>query len=144
MPSAKVGRVPHPQAPHLYPLVLFAGGKARPLVSGGIFNRGLCMDDHRVDKVPGNELVGPRYELYFMSLQAAIAGLGVALVPEYDLGDDLSSGRLVIPVKHTCPSDRAYYLAHPEQKAESPALAAFRNWLLEQTRPLREAGPRGT
>jgi DNA-binding transcriptional LysR family regulator len=34
---------------------------------------------------PGNELVGPRYELSFMSLQAAIVGLGVALVPEYDL-----------------------------------------------------------
>lgn len=89
--------------------------------------------------VPGNELVGPRYELFFMSLQAAIGGLGVALVPEYDLGDDLASGRLIIPVKHICPSDRAYYLTHPEGKADSPALAAFRTWLLEQTQAAREA-----
>jgi DNA-binding transcriptional LysR family regulator len=67
-----------------------------------------------------------------MSLQAAIVGLGVALVPEYDLGDDLASGRLVIPVKHTCPSDRAYYLVSPEHKSESPVLGAFRAWLLGQ------------
>lgn len=84
--------------------------------------------------VPGNELVGPRYELFFMSLQAATVGLGVALVPEYDLGDDLRTGRLVIPVKHTCPSDRAYYLVTPEHKSENPVLGLFRSWLLAQVR----------
>ncbi len=81
---------------------------------------------------PGKELAGPRYELYFMSLQAATVGLGVALVPEYCLGDDIASGRLVIPVKHAAPSDRAYYLVSPEHKAESPVLAVFRDWVLGQ------------
>jgi len=81
---------------------------------------------------PGNELAGPRYELFFMSLQAAIEGLGVALVPEYDLGDDLESGRLLIPVKHRCPGDRSYYLANPEEKTDSHVLTVFRNWLLKQ------------
>jgi len=84
--------------------------------------------------MPGNELAGPRYELFFMSLQAAIVGLGVALVPEYDLGDDLTSGRLIIPVKHFCPSDRAYYLSTPERKAGNPVLEIFRNWLIEEVR----------
>lgn len=82
--------------------------------------------------LPGNELAGPRYELFFMSLQAAIVGLGVALVPEYDLGDDLASGRLVIPVNHLCPSDRAYYLSTPERKAGNPVLETFRAWLLAE------------
>jgi LysR family glycine cleavage system transcriptional activator len=81
---------------------------------------------------PGKELVGPRYELYFMSLQAATVGLGVALVPEYCLGDDIASGRLIIPVKHAAPSDRAYYLVSPEHKAESPVLGVFRDWVLGQ------------
>ena len=81
---------------------------------------------------PGTELAGPRYELYFMSLQAATVGLGIALVPEYDLGDDIESGRLIIPVKHAAPSDRAYYLATPEHKAESPVLGAFKSWVQEQ------------
>ncbi len=71
---------------------------------------------------PGNELVGPRYELFSMSLQAAIVGLG----------DDLASGRLVIPVKHAWPSDRAYYLVSPEHKSENPLLGVFRGWLLGQ------------
>jgi DNA-binding transcriptional LysR family regulator len=82
--------------------------------------------------VPGNELVGPRYELFFMSLEAALRGLGVALVPEYDLGDDVASGRLVIPVDRASLSDRAYYLACPEGKSEDSVFATFRAWLLGQ------------
>ncbi len=81
---------------------------------------------------PQGDLVGPRYELFSMSLQAAAVGLGVALVPEYDLADELAAGRLVVPVKHHCPSDRAYYLATPESKAGDPLLAVFRAWLLRQ------------
>ena len=84
--------------------------------------------------VSGNEMVGPRYELFSMSLQAAAVGLGVALVPEYALGDDLESGRLVIPVRHACPSDRAYYLVSPEHKSENPVLELFRDWLLRACR----------
>jgi LysR family glycine cleavage system transcriptional activator len=86
--------------------------------------------------VPGNELVGPRYELFFMSMQAAAVGLGVALVPEYDLADDLATGRLIIPVPHAAPSDRAYYLVSPEHKNENPVLGTFRTWLLEQSRAM--------
>lgn len=82
---------------------------------------------------PGNELVGPRYELFFMSLQAASVGLGVALVPEYDLTDDVATGRLIIPVPHAAPSDRAYYLVSPEHKNENPVLDIFKHWLLEQS-----------
>ena len=81
----------------------------------------------------GNERSGPRYELFFMSLQAAAVGLGVALVPEYYIDDDVEAGRLVIPVRHTFSSDRAYYLVSPEQKLSNPALVAFRSWLLEET-----------
>lgn len=85
-----------------------------------------------VGYMPGNELAGPRYELFFMSLQAAVVGLGVALVPEYDLGDDLASGRLVVPVRQACPSDRAYYLSTPERKASNPSLEIFQAWLLDE------------
>jgi DNA-binding transcriptional LysR family regulator len=81
---------------------------------------------------PRHELVGPRYELFSMSLQAATVGLGVALVPEYDLDDELVCGRLIIPNSRSCPSDRGYYFAIPERKAEDPLLVALRNWLMEQ------------
>ncbi|HWH82568.1 MAG TPA: LysR substrate-binding domain-containing protein [Burkholderiaceae bacterium] len=91
-----------------------------------------------VGHLPGNELAGPRYELFFMSLQAATVGLGVALVPEYDLGDDLAAGRLVIPVRHLCPSDRAYYLSTPERKAGNPSLEIFRAWLIGEMGAYKE------
>ncbi|MBV5291458.1 MULTISPECIES: transcriptional regulator GcvA [Curvibacter] len=94
-----------------------------------------------VGHLPGNELAGPSYELFFMSLEAAAVGLGVALVPEYDLGSDIDSGRLIIPIHHVCPSDRAYYLAYPEHKAESPTLKLFKTWLVEETRDLGAASP---
>lgn len=81
---------------------------------------------------PQMDLVGPRYELFSMSLQAATVGLGVALVPEYDLADELAAGRLIVPVAHRCPSDRAYYLATPQNKQADPLLMALRTWLLAQ------------
>ena len=77
-----------------------------------------------------------------MSLEAAAVGLGVALVPEYDLGADLASGRLVIPCHHACPSDRAYFLAYPEHKAESAPLRAFRTWAIDEAQ--RDAAARTT
>lgn len=81
---------------------------------------------------PQVDLVGPRYELFSMSLQAAAVGLGVALVPEYDLDDELAAGRLVVPVKHDCPSDRGYYFVTPQNKSSDSLLAVFREWLLDQ------------
>jgi DNA-binding transcriptional LysR family regulator len=81
---------------------------------------------------PRHELVGPRYELFSMSLKAATVGLGVALVPEYDLDDELTAGRLIIPNQRPCPSDRAYYFVTPQRKENDPLLAALRGWLMRQ------------
>ncbi|HEX6811743.1 MAG TPA: hypothetical protein VF384_08985 [Planctomycetota bacterium] len=56
-----VVQVPYPADPlkeqNHGDLLLFAGTAGRPPVAGGVFNRALCMDDHKVEKVPGNELV---------------------------------------------------------------------------------------
>ena len=91
------------------------------------------------------DLMGPRYELFSMSLQAAMVGLGVALVPEYDIADELAAGRLVVPVDHRCPSDRAYYFAAPENKSSDVLLAGFKGWLLDQVRSgPKVPGPAGT
>jgi hypothetical protein len=35
----------------------------------------------------------------------------------------------------------AYYLVTPRATAERPVVKAFRDWLLEETRPIREAEP---
>jgi DNA-binding transcriptional LysR family regulator len=82
--------------------------------------------------VPGHELVGPRYELFSMSLQAALVGMGVALVPDHAAADEIAAGRLVVPVPHVGPSDSAYFFVSPERSSEQPVIAALRGWLVEQ------------
>jgi DNA-binding transcriptional LysR family regulator len=78
----------------------------------------------------GDELAGPRYELFSMSLQAAIAGMGVALVPDYSAVRHLESGELIVPYPHPFTDGRAYYLAEPVGK-QGPVLERFKSWLLE-------------
>jgi DNA-binding transcriptional LysR family regulator len=87
-------------------------------------------------------LAGPRYELFSISLQAAIAGLGVALVPDYLAAPAIAAGLLVQPARRAS-SALAYYLVTPADPAESPALAELRQWLLdERDAQLSPAAPR--
>lgn len=83
------------------------------------------------------DLRGPRYELFSMLAQAAMHGMGVALIPPLLIQRELAEGRLIVPLQHAYLSDKAYYLIVPERKAESAALRAFRDWLLEQAQAYR-------
>ncbi|CAI07811.1 LysR family transcriptional regulator [Aromatoleum aromaticum] len=88
-----------------------------------------------------HDLTGARHELFTMLAQAAMYDMGVALIPPFLIQEELDSGRLVIPFRHGYLSDKAYYLIIPERKAETTALAAFRDWLLEAAAEYRvEAG----
>ena len=81
-----------------------------------------------------HDLNGPRYELFSMLSQAAVHGMGVALIPRFLIEDELSDGRLIIPMSHQWRNQRAYYLVHPEHQAESERLKLFQHWLLAQAR----------
>ncbi len=83
------------------------------------------------------DLRGPRYELFSMLAQAAMHGMGVALIPPLLIQRELAEGRLIVPLEHAYLSDKAYYLIVPERKAESAALRAFRDWLLAQAQAYR-------
>lgn len=80
------------------------------------------------------DMSGPRYELFSMLAQAAMHEMGVALIPPFLIQRDLDEGRLVIASPHRYLSDKAYHLVIPERKAESAALQALRDWLIEQTK----------
>lgn len=68
--------------------------------------------------------------------QTAVEGQGVALGNTSLVGDDLASGRLVKPfdLSLKAPSLFAYYLVAPPASAERPLVAAFRRWVLAETR----------
>lgn len=81
------------------------------------------------------DMAGNRLELFSMLAQAAIEGLGVALIPPFLIQQEIASGRLIALSSHSCPSDKAYHLIVPERKASSPVLVSFRDWLISQARP---------
>lgn len=75
-----------------------------------------------------------RYEHFAMLAQAASAGAGAALLPDYLIEDELRDGRLVTLSEHTLASEGSYYLVFPEEKLEKSAFRKFRDWLLAEAR----------
>jgi LysR family glycine cleavage system transcriptional activator len=73
---------------------------------------------------------GITFDLIFMTVQAAIDGIGVAMGRTSYVEADIAKGRLVVPFKITLPADAGFYLVYPEATADTPKLAAFRQWLL--------------
>lgn len=89
---------------------------------------------------------GLTFDLIFMTLQAAIDGLGVAIGRSTYVEGDLASGRLVTPFKIRLPADAGFYLVAPEANSELRKLRVFREWILAtvqgQTEPTRIARKR--
>lgn len=84
------------------------------------------------------DMAGPRFELFSMHTEAAIQGIGIALIPRLLIEDELTR-RVLIPVsQHDYLSDRSYYVIYPEQKADSASLGIFCDWIEGQARIYRE------
>jgi LysR family glycine cleavage system transcriptional activator len=73
------------------------------------------------------------YGHFFMSLQAALEGRGVALVPSALTEDDVDAGRLAIPFDFPVESQGDYYLLCRSQQYHTDRIRRFREWLLGQT-----------
>jgi DNA-binding transcriptional LysR family regulator len=84
---------------------------------------------------------GQRYELFSMLVEAARAGLGVALVPRFFVLAELANQELVIPNEMSLRNDKGYYLVYPESKQNAPLLQPFKEWLLGIARAYRGTGP---
>lgn len=75
---------------------------------------------------------GMIFDQFSTMAQAAIHGLGVALLPTFFAEPYLRSGQLLLASPHTSQSIGSYFLVWPKDKSESPALAAFCTWLKQQ------------
>jgi LysR family glycine cleavage system transcriptional activator len=81
-------------------------------------------------RVPARHLDAcPQYDLLSMALTGVIAGIGIALLPEYLVAGAVASGQVVRLAKKPFVSDKAYWLRYPAWKAELHVLQAFRAWL---------------
>ncbi len=75
---------------------------------------------------------GSRFELFSMLIEAAIHGIGIALVPSVLVENELRCGLLVEVGGQFSWSALSYYLVYPQGKADVGPLVSFRTWLEEQ------------
>lgn len=73
-----------------------------------------------------------QFDHFYLTLQAAVDGIGVALGPRPVIDRELEAGRLVMPLPGPTVPSRAYYWLVPEGRANDPALRSFCDWLLEE------------
>jgi LysR family glycine cleavage system transcriptional activator len=90
----------------------------------------------------GVDDIDPNRGIYFnqgeMLIEAAIEGQGIGLVPSVMAAGDIESGRLVQPFETRLPVRLSYHLVTSRQKACSPKVIAFREWILDESAYLRE------
>ncbi|WP_425259251.1 LysR substrate-binding domain-containing protein [Rubrivivax sp. RP6-9] len=75
---------------------------------------------------------GPRYDLLSMALNAALAGIGIALLPPFLAAPSVANRRLVALSALAWQPAKGYHLTYPVHHAELPALLRFRVWVLAQ------------
>ena len=78
-----------------------------------------------------------------LAIEAAAAGLGVALGSRVIMQGDLDDGRLVMPFGDLTDEDLSHWLVYPRGAARKPKLAAFRRWLLAEAEEARQTIARG-
>jgi LysR family transcriptional regulator, glycine cleavage system transcriptional activator len=76
-----------------------------------------------------NDLQGMLVDQFAVATQAAIAGMGVALLPAFLIEAELDRGDLVLAVDRPVESEEGYYLAWPAARGTYPPLQAFRAWI---------------
>ena len=79
--------------------------------------------------VEAGRLPGMVYDQFPMIVQAAIHGMGVALLPDFLVRQEVADGKLAIAVTGPDQSLGDYWLVWPEERDADPALSAFRAWL---------------
>jgi len=87
---------------------------------------------------------GMSFDQSFMAVQAAVDGLGVALGRTRFVEADIAAGRLVVPFDVVLPADAGFYIVAPEETADTPKIALFRDWLLASVTPGAVAPPPDT
>lgn len=74
---------------------------------------------------------GMLFEQFSIAAQAAVAGLGAALLPKFLIQSELDRGELVTILNLPLQSNSGYYLVTPVDKTDYAPVAAFRDWLLK-------------
>jgi DNA-binding transcriptional LysR family regulator len=75
---------------------------------------------------------GMLFDQFATMQQAAVHGLGVALLPTFLIADDLAAGRLIPAWGGPVRAAGGYWLVWPRAVPPRPAMRAFRDWIAAQ------------
>lgn len=87
----------------------------------------------QAQNVPGATGQTMYFDQFATVAQAAMVGVGVALLPTFLIQDELAGGRLVRALNLPMESKERYYLVWPPERSTYPPLIVFRDWLLAAT-----------
>lgn len=73
------------------------------------------------------------FEEASVMVEAALAGMGIAITQRAFVHDELRNGRLVMPFDHVLRRNAGYYATYQDSGDQSPAVIAFCDWLQEIT-----------
>lgn len=73
---------------------------------------------------------GSRFDQFSMIIEAALCGMGVALLPTYLIENQLASGELTIAFQLPLATKNSYYVVIPEGGQGNGSATAFQSWLL--------------
>ena len=82
--------------------------------------------------VPGLRPAGMLFDQFATMTQAAIHGLGIALLPMFLIAEDLAEGRLVPAWGAPTRAAGSYYLVWPKDIPARQPLTSFRDWITTQ------------
>jgi LysR family glycine cleavage system transcriptional activator len=72
------------------------------------------------------------FDHFYLTLQAAIDGIGIAMGPTALVSDDLAAGRLIAPFAQPRLPSRSYCTYVPNEKFSDERVLLFRSWLKRQ------------
>lgn len=75
---------------------------------------------------------GTAFEDDFLLMRAAVAGQGIALVPQEYAIEEIAAGRLVQLLDKPWPARFAYYAVMQPQAAQRPEVQAFVDWIAQE------------
>ena len=84
------------------------------------------------------------FDQSFMAVQAAVDGLAWRSAGRASSRRTSPPGRLVVPFELVLPADAGFYVVAPEDTADTPKIALFRDWLLASVTPGAVAPPPDT
>jgi DNA-binding transcriptional LysR family regulator len=87
---------------------------------------------HKMELSGINAMQGSRYEHFSILISAACAGLGIALIPQFLISNELARKELTVVFDYPLQSRGAYYLVTPEDNISNSALQSFKEWILTE------------